>query len=85
MIRRIRSPSDAVGELEDRGPLPGKSLTQQLERVRDKLADEQTGPATNQLRAFINHVESLIDDGVLGQAEGQLVIDAANRVLYSLQ
>ena len=76
---------DAVNELKDRGSLPGNSLTQQLGKVRDKLVDGKTAPAANQLRGFINHVESLVDDGVLGQAEGQLLIDAANRVLDSLQ
>jgi hypothetical protein len=62
----------------------GNSLIVKLEAALQKLEQGQPRPAVNQLGAFINEVESLIDEGVLTPEEGQSLIDAANVIIYQI-
>jgi hypothetical protein len=41
--------------------------------------------ALNNLNAFVNEVQSLIDEGVLTPEEGQSLIDAAEAIRYQIQ
>jgi YVTN family beta-propeller protein len=58
-------------------------LIDKLNQVITKLANGQTGAACNQLSTFINHVNSLVNNGALTQAEAQPLIDAANAIRAS--
>ena len=58
----------------------GNSLTSKLDNIIEKFEDGKNKPACNQLNAFTQHLDSLIDDGVLTSAQGQPLIDQANLV-----
>jgi len=55
----------------------GNSLISKLENALKSLEKGNEIAATNQIRAFINQLQGLINGGVLSQAEGQPLIDAA--------
>ena len=56
------------------------ALTSKLERAIEQVDRGKTKTAVNQFRAFVNHVASLIEEGVLSAADGQALIDAANAI-----
>jgi hypothetical protein len=73
-----------VQQLVDGGSLnqgQGNSLIVKLEGALEKLDRGQPKPAANQLGAFVNEVDSLIDEGVLTPEEGQPLIDAAQSII----
>ncbi len=55
-----------------------------LEKALESIEDGKVKKATNKLNAFINQVNSFIDNGVLTEAEGQPLIDAANNAIDQL-
>jgi len=59
----------------------GNSLTSKLENIIEKLDKGKTKPACNQLGAFVNQVQSFIDDGILSTLEGQPLLDKANLLI----
>jgi hypothetical protein len=61
----------------------GNSMTTKLEGAKDKLDEGNTEAGINRLRAFINQVNSLRDEGILSHEEAQLLIDAANAAIAS--
>lgn len=56
----------------------GAGLTGKLNEIVAKLNRGQTGAACNQLNAFTNQVNGLINNGSLASAQGQALINAAN-------
>lgn len=62
----------------------GNSLISKLEAALAQLAQGHVVPALNQLRAFVNEVTADISSGKLTPAEGQPLIDKANRVIAAL-
>lgn len=78
---------DRVKELVTIGSLnegQGNSLTKKLDGFIKQLQKRKTKTALNQLNAFINHVRSLIAEGVLSSDEGQPLIDGANTIVSNL-
>jgi hypothetical protein len=61
------------------------SLTTQLQGPLDFLNKGKADVADNRLVAFINHVQSLISDGVLTDAQGDPLVSAALAVLASIR
>ncbi len=61
------------------------SLLVTLDVVLDKLESGQSHVALNNLRAFIDKVETFIADGVLTTAEGQPLIDAAEQIIAAIE
>ncbi len=78
---------DDVLDLVDSGVLlsgPANGLIAKLDGVLKKLDKGNVGPAINQLGAFINQVQGLINAGKLPPAEGQALIDAAQSIIDEL-
>ena len=79
--------NNLIGEVEairDTGTLnngQANALITKLEGVLDKLDRGNTTPAINTLNAFINQVNSFIDEGILPPEVGQTLIDAANDLI----
>ena len=61
----------------------GSFFAEQINAVLAKLDAGHTGAACNQLNSFINQVNALISNGLLTQAQGQTLIDAANAIRAS--
>ena len=90
----MRSPSEQIdviiGAIEDLladGKLNGgqaNSLISKLENVQSKIERGQVSAAINQLLAFVNEVESLVAEGVLGASDGAALIEAARNVIAGL-
>ena len=59
----------------------GNSLIKKLESAIKKLDKEQEKVALNMLNAFINHVNSLIDEGFLSSADGDPLISAIQDII----
>lgn len=62
----------------------GGSLTAKLNAAINQLNKGNVNSASNQLQAFINHVDALINGGVHTPGEGQPLIDAATAILSAL-
>ena len=62
----------------------GNALVIKLEKALESIEDGEVKQATNKLNAFINQVNSFIDNGVLTEAEGQPLIDCANSAIEQL-
>lgn len=62
----------------------GNGLIAQINKIMVKLNAGKVSDTITQLRDFIEHVTSLIATGVLTPAQGQPLIDGANRVLVAL-
>jgi hypothetical protein len=62
----------------------GNGLLGQLDAILAKLNDGKTDQAINQLGAFVNHVADLVATGVLTPAQGQPLIETANRIIAAL-
>ena len=60
------------------------SLASKLENAIAKLDKDNVNAAINQLQAFINQVEALIQAGTLAQVDGELLIDVAQGVIDEL-
>ena len=60
------------------------SLASKLENVIAKLDKGNVGAAINQLQAFINQIQALIQAGTLDQPDGELLIDVAQGVIDRL-
>ncbi len=60
------------------------SLASKLETVLAKLDKDNVGAAINQLQAFINQIQALIQAGTLAQPDGQILIDVAQGVIDQL-
>ena len=71
---------ERVQDLVDEGALKqsqAHGLIAKLEAIIDKLNQGKTGPACNQLQAFINQVNGFIGSGKLTPEQGQPLIDSA--------
>ena len=85
-----RAAKDVIGQIEtlladallNEGQ--GNSLITKLKSAIKKLDKEQEKVALNMLNAFINHVKSLIDEGVLSSADGDPLISAVQDIVDSL-
>jgi pullulanase-type alpha-1,6-glucosidase len=78
---------DEVDTLETAGVVNGgqaNSLTSKLKAAQKSAANGRSGPAANQISAFINHVEALVAEGVLSPEEGEMLIAIAEAILLSL-
>jgi len=78
---------DDVQGLVDTGALnqgQGNALMNKLDQAINKLDQGKITQAINHLQAFINQVNDFINTGVLTPAEGQPLIDAANRIIAVL-
>ena len=78
---------DEVDTLETAGVVNGgqaNSLTAKLKAAQKSAANGRSGPAANQIRAFINHVQAFVAAGVLSPEEGELLISIAEEILLSL-
>jgi len=62
----------------------GNALIAKLDGAIKQLEKGKTKTAVNELQAFINQVNAMINSGVLSPAEGQPLIDAANAIIAAL-
>jgi len=60
------------------------ALTSTLDAALKQVGSGKTTPAINQLGAFINKIEALVQSGKLSEDEGQALIDAAQAVIDQL-
>ena len=77
----------SVTDLVDAGDLnegQGNALTTKLEGAIEKLDQGGVIAALNKLQAFINQVNSLIEEGVLSPENGELLIGQAEAVVAEL-
>ncbi len=84
---QIEGLSATVAGLVDTGELndgQGNSLISKLERAIGSLDQGKVNPAIRQLQAFINQVNSLIDERVLSSEEGGSLIAQADAVVEQL-
>jgi hypothetical protein len=84
----IRSLIEEVEALRHAGILNGgqaNALTVKLENAIKNLDKDKANTALNNLNAFINQVQSFIDEGVLTPEEGQSLIEAADAIIYQIQ
>ena len=78
---------DDIQDLVDSDALnggQGNALSSKLENIIKKLDKGQTNAACNQLGAFVNQVQSFIDDGTLSSSEGQPLLDKASLLISSV-
>ena len=61
------------------------SLIVKLENAIKNLDKGKAKTALNNLNAFMNEVQSLVDEGVLTPEEGQSLIDAAVAISHQIQ
>ncbi|MDX1747816.1 MAG: hypothetical protein R3324_17930, partial [Halobacteriales archaeon] len=83
----IANLSGAVSELEDAAVLDegqATALTSRLGQVSTQLESERTNVAINLLNAFIRQVQGLVADGVLSEADGRILVDAARRTIDTI-
>jgi hypothetical protein len=90
----VVSPGDAVqalvekvGALESAGTIThgeSQALGASLDAAAKSLAKGNTGPAANQLEAFINKVEAQQRSGRLSNADAAALIAYARRVIASI-
>jgi len=76
-----------VEVLRDSGVLNGgqaHALVVKLENASGKLDEGKPMPATGMVEAFVNLTGDYIDDGVLGAAEGQPLLEAAGQILDAI-
>ena len=64
---------------------PFTKVAVKLDNALTKLEAGQVKVASNVLRAFINEVADLVETGVLLEADGQMLIDAASWIRDSLK
>jgi pullulanase-type alpha-1,6-glucosidase len=79
---------DLIDELEEDGVLTAREATwlrHKPEQALTQLAKGHNGPASNQMENFIVRVEELVRRGVLTEAEGQALIDAAHNVIDCIE
>jgi pullulanase-type alpha-1,6-glucosidase len=84
----IRSFILEIEALRDAGRLNGgqaNSLIGKLEKAIDNLDKGKFKTALNNLNAFMNEVQSLVDEGVLTLEEGQSLIIATEAISYQIQ
>ncbi|MCP4429209.1 MAG: alpha-amylase [Chloroflexi bacterium] len=84
IIGEIEDLIDDVNALQDAGELnqgQANSLIVKLKGAIAKLEQGKNTPAINKLNAFINHVNDLVDDGVLSPEAGQYLIDTATDII----
>jgi pullulanase-type alpha-1,6-glucosidase len=83
-IEQLTLLAGSVDQLVAEGVLnggQGNALNAKLSAAIQKLQQGQTGPAANQVQAFINQVMDLVNDGVLTAEQGQdLIADAQGAV-----
>ncbi len=65
-------------------PDPAGGLIAKLEAAAQQLDKGKTNPAVNQLAAFINQVEGLVDAGQLPAQDGQMLIGCASQIIAAL-
>jgi len=76
-----------IGELVESGTLndgQGNSLTVKLENTLKHLDKDNTATACNMLNAFINHVNSLVEEGVLTLEEGQALLSSVDEIAVQI-
>jgi hypothetical protein len=89
----VLTPREGIEDLRDQvqalipGTLnegQGNALTVKLDGVIKQLEKGKTNTAINELQAFINQVNELINTGVLSADEGPPLIDAAEAIIASI-
>jgi hypothetical protein len=80
----IEDVQDLVDSSPTLGGGQGNALVGKLEKALDLIDKDKIKQAINKLNAFINQVNSLIENGDLTQAEGQALIDAAEAAFDQL-
>jgi pullulanase-type alpha-1,6-glucosidase len=84
----IRSLIDEIEALRKAGVLnngQANSLVVKLENAIKNLDKDKPKTALNNLNAFMNQVQSLVDEGVLTPEEGQSLNAAAEAISYQIQ
>jgi len=79
--------NDEIDRLEDEGVLnsgQANSLRVKLAAAEASVAKGNDNAAINQLNAFINHVWSLVAEGVLTQEEGELLVGLAEDLIEDI-
>jgi hypothetical protein len=85
MIRSLIKEIEALREAGVLNNGQANSLIVKLENAIISLDRGKAKMALNNLKAFMNEVESLIDERVLTQEEGQSLIAAAEAISYQIQ
>jgi probable HAF family extracellular repeat protein len=78
---------DGVSDLETGGALSSgeaQSLSSKLEGALKQCERGNANAATNQIEAFIHHIEAFVQSGKLTAAEGAALINEAQAILASL-
>lgn len=75
---------DALVAAESLNPGQAHALETKLVHALERLERGRTGPAMNQLRAFIQQVESLVAEGVLLVSEGDHLVRLAELMLEEM-
>lgn len=86
-VATLESLAEEVRDFEAAGHLntgQTNSLLAKLNAATARLNDEACTPAVNQLEAFVNEVQALIDGGVLTPEQGQPLIDIAEALISDL-
>jgi hypothetical protein len=86
--RGVSTLSDLVDQLIVRGILSagnGNSLRSKLDAASSQLALGNGPTAANQLRAFSNEVNALVNSGRLGSAQGNGLTSLASRLIISVR
>ncbi|MGY5151624.1 MAG: FIMAH domain-containing protein [Candidatus Nitrosopumilus sp. bin_6a] len=78
---------DEINKLEDDGTLNKgnvNSLNSKLENALKNIDAQKTKPASKQINAFVNEVNTFVKTGNLSQEQGQLLIEIAQDAIDSL-
>jgi hypothetical protein len=81
---QLQAVLDALLADEDLNGNVAGSLASKLENVVAKLDKDNVNAAINQLQAFINEIEALIQSGQLAQPDGEILIDVTQGVIAQL-
>ncbi len=85
MIRSLIMEIEALREAGVLNDGQANSLITKLENAIINLDKGKSKTALNNLNAFMNEVQSLVDEGVLTPEEGQSLIAAAEAISYQIQ
>ncbi|MFW9818143.1 MAG: ABC transporter substrate-binding protein [Candidatus Thorarchaeota archaeon] len=86
-IQRVLNLRDDINEMLDEGILrkgQAKSLTIKLDITILKIENGQIKVASNLLKAFINQVFDFIDNEIVSQEEGDLLINKASNIINQI-
>jgi VCBS repeat-containing protein len=84
---QIENLQEEIDDLLQAGVVNGgqaNSMQSQLENTLSKIARGNERAARNQVNAFINHVLGLVEDGVLTEDQGDVLIGLAESIIASI-